>query len=168
MKRVFLVGLLLIFAAPLGAQNLVAKRLDFEYENGLNSRQTTIGDTLTGVAADSDNVIVDLTLSGPPGGFESYPEMVQLMLVITDISNGEGLTLQMNQGIQSVFEYNATLDTTHTAPGVGNAIRFYDTDNPTGTPAGQMKFTFKAYASAADTDSLSYRVRVNGLYRIVP
>jgi hypothetical protein len=168
MKRVFLVGLLLMFAAPLWSQNLVAKRLEFTYGNAVNSQQTTVGDTLTGVSTDSDNVVIDLTLSGPRGQFEYYPEVVMLIVAATDISSGEGLSVQMNQGIQSIFEYNATLDTLLTAPGAGNAVRFYNTLTSTSTPATQMMFTFKAYASAADTDSLSYRVAATGLYRVVP
>lgn len=168
MKRVFLVGLLLMFAAPLWSQNLVAKRLEFTYGNAVNSQQTTIGDTLTGVVTDSDNVFIDLTLSGAGRSFEYAPEVVGVIFVGTDINSGEGLTLQMNQGIQSIFEYNATLDTLLTAPGAGNAIRFYNTITSSSTPATQMRLTIKAYDSAADTDSLSYRIAATGWYRIVP
>lgn len=128
-------------------------------------------DTLTGVAADSTLETIDLRKSSGGGlfggGGRVVPSVLRIVTEYADISNGEGVTQRdaIGIGVPSGISYDGngftTLDTLATAP---TAADTWATINTITNPGSHYKYSLKAYASAADTDSLTVRRRIWGVY----
>lgn len=160
MKNIIAFLFVLVFAFSVQAQRAVWIQL---HDSGL--------DTLTGVAADSITESVNLNYKfggGLFGGSQVLsPRYVAIeTAIVEDINNGEGMTIEPRFGFSSGFT-TASLDTIFTAPTApgGAVVRLYDM-RAQANAGNRLNVINTAYASAADTDSLSYRQRVYGLFEV--
>lgn len=146
-------------ALVLFAGNLMAQNQWFPlHDSGL--------DTLTGVAADSTLEEVSLKLSilvARQTYRTSIPKAILIVTEYADIADGEGVTQRDGVGDNLNDHYSGftTLDTLATAP---SAADTYTTINIETNPGDAYKYSLKAYASAADTDSLTVRRYIYGIY----
>jgi len=128
-------------------------------------------DTLTGVTADTLTESVNLNKKfsgGLFGGGQIYSPRYVLVEtdVVEDINNGEGVTSRINFGASTGYRV-AALDTQFTSPTAPSGVVFDLFDMRNSAYAGnRLQIVNAAYASAADTDSLSIRQRVYGLFEI--
>jgi len=125
-------------------------------------------DTLTGVVTDSVVRTIDMKKTGSRflGLGDSYrvPQAIRVVTEITEISSGEGVTNRDAVGISGIdFGVNgfSTKDTLFTAPAGADV---WETINILSNPASHYKYSRKAYDSAANTDSVSVRTRIFGIY----
>lgn len=160
MKKLFILTFMLSLAFGAQAQRSVWIELT---DSGL--------DTLTGVAADSITVSANLNKKfggGLFGGSQVLTARYVLLEtdVVADINSGEGLTSRVEFGGTTGFR-TAAKDTQFTAPGAPSGVVFDLYDMRSASYAGTRIVVYnQAYASAADTDSLSYRQRVYGLFEV--
>ena len=131
--------------------------------------QTSGLDTLTGVAADSIINTVSLlrTAGGAFSGGRVTPRVLLIIDEVADISNGEGVTARQGMGVLGTpntfetFADAAGIDTLFASPAL---VDLFTVINTLTNPGSHFRYTQKAYASAADTDSLTHRRTIYGQY----
>jgi len=126
-------------------------------------------DTLTGVAADSIINTVNLLRSsgGVFGGGRVTPRVLLIIDEVADIASGEGVTARQGMGVlgtPNTFETfldDAGIDTLFATPALAD---LFSVINTLTNPGSHFRYTQKALASAADTDSLTHRRTIYGQY----
>lgn len=125
-------------------------------------------DTLTGVAADSIINTVNLLQTG--GTFARGRVTPRVLLIIdevADIASGEGVTSRQGMGVLGTpntfetFADAAGIDTLFATPALAD---LFSVINTLTNPGSHFRYTQKALASAADTDSLTHRRTIYGQY----
>ena len=125
-------------------------------------------DTLTGVA--NDSIINTINLQQAGGTFARGRVVPRLLMItdeVADISSGEGLTVRQGMGVLGdcscfeTFDGIANIDTVFASPALADVFTYI---NILTTPGSHFRYTQKAFASAADTDSLTHRRTIYGQY----
>ena len=125
-------------------------------------------DTLTGVAADSIINTVNLLQAG--GTFSRgrvTPRVLLIVDEVADIASGEGLEVRQGMGVLGTGESFETMvnaagvDTVFATPAL---VDVFTVINTLTNPGSHYRYTQKAFASAADTDSLTHRRTIYAQY----
>ena len=156
MKTFFSILLVLILTmsvVPVSAQSDIYREL---HRSGL--------DTLTGVVTDS--ALINIKVGKLFNGQLVMPKTMGIFIEYTaDISSGEGIDLRVQQGTIDIFE-QAALVNQFAAAAVGDvAITLVDLTAAAGIGT-RFKISVKQEATGADTDSLSTKWRVFGIYPV--
>jgi len=156
MKTFFSILLVLILtmsAVPVSAQSDIYREL---HRSPL--------DTLTGLVGDS--TLINIELGKTFNSQLVMPTRIGIFIEYTaDINAGEGIDLRVQQGTIDIFE-QAALVNQFAAAAVGDvAITLVDLTAAAGIGT-RFKISVKQEATAADTDSLSFKWRVFGIYPV--
>jgi len=127
-------------------------------------------DTLTGLAADSTLETVDLRkfetmATRILGGGIVVPRAIKIIDQVADIAGGEGVLFRDGMGTLtnpvSFNGFTVAPDTLFASPGLADVHTTIDIIND---PGSHYRYSLIQYVSAADTDSLTVRRWIYGLY----
>ena len=127
-------------------------------------------DTLTGLAADSTLETVNLRrfetgVTGILGGGQVIPRSIKIIDQVADISNGEGVTFIDGMGtLTNPTSFNgfvAARAALFVSPGLADV---HTTIDLISDPGSHYRYSLAQDVAAADTDSLTVRRWIYGIY----
>lgn len=166
-KKILLSLLVVLASYGVSSAQYVWKELDFNYENGSsalarNAKFDTLVDNTNPDTVKIGLIYTDINRLG------AYPNFVVVMIEnVEDINNGERITVLDEYGIRDVTVEGslAVGDTVTSAATAGVSARMvYNTGSASGNPGTHLQLVINQLASAAATDSISYRLRAFGVY----
>lgn len=172
MRKLFVILLVLVFCISVQAQERIAKRIYFKYENG-NNWNDSVGDTLTGVTAGAASV--DTIYFSALSGDELADQILVFVKKDTDLLATQGKTdttlVRYARGLGNFF--TDSFDTAYVLPKayIATDVLGFVTDEfmfEIRTDEGQDAATnYKMlidHSLMANTDSTAYQVRIYGIF----
>lgn len=173
MRKLFICLLVLVFCISVQAQERIAKRIWFTYENGLRHTDS-VGDTLTGVAAaaasldtihfsalDVDGALADQILVYVKKDTDLLSETLLIDTTLVRYWRGEG------EFFTDTGDTAAPLPRAYIATDVLGFITdefMFEIRTDAGQRPGTNYKMIIDHTLMADTDSTAYRVRIVGIF----